>query len=86
MMFKANKILERIQKDSRETVGEAVGETVERILNVIKNNPKITKQGLSKETGLSVRGIEWNLKKLKETGLLKRIGPTKGGYWQIIKK
>jgi len=24
-------------------------------------------------------------KKLKEKGIIKRIGPAKGGYWEIIK-
>jgi ATP-dependent DNA helicase RecG len=32
---------------------------------------------------LTVKGIEWNLKKLKEDGKLERIGPAKGGHWEV---
>jgi len=32
------------------------------------------------------KNIEVNLNKLKEKGLLKRIGPDKGGYWEVIDK
>jgi len=28
-------------------------------------------------------GVKWNIKKLKQKGLLQRIGPAKGGYWKV---
>jgi predicted HTH transcriptional regulator len=57
--------------------------TVEKILSLITDNPQITQAGLQKLTGLTRRGIEWNLSKLKSQGLVERIGPDKGGYWKI---
>jgi ATP-dependent DNA helicase RecG len=57
--------------------------TVEKILFLIADNPQITQTELSEKTGLTRRGIEWNLTKLKDQGLLERIGPAKGGYWKI---
>ena len=63
---------------------KTVEKTVEKILSLIKLNPHITQNQLSEETGLSRRGIEWNLKKLKETNTIKRIGPDRGGYWEIL--
>ena len=59
---------------------------MEKILNAIKNNSKITQNKLIEVTGLTRRGVEWNLAKLKEKGIIKRIGPAKGGYWEVIKK
>ena len=38
---------------------------------------------LQEQLKLSRRGIEWQIKRLKEKGILERIGPTKGGYWKI---
>src|SRR3989338_1302803 len=64
---------------------KAVEKTVEKILAIIKEKPRITQKELSEETGLSRRGIEWNLQKLRNEGIIKRIGPDKGGYWEIIK-
>jgi predicted HTH transcriptional regulator len=31
------------------------------------------------------RSIERNIRKLQDQGLLRRIGPAKGGYWEVIK-
>ena len=37
---------------------------------------------------LTRRGVEWNIMKLKEKGLIIRRGPSRGegGYWEIIGK
>jgi len=61
-----------------------VGKTVGKILALINENSKITREKLSAKTGLTVRGVEWNLNKLKKEGALKRVGPAKGGYWKVV--
>ena len=33
---------------------------------------------------LSVRGIEWNLRKLSQVGIIRRVGPDKGGHREVI--
>jgi ATP-dependent DNA helicase RecG len=33
---------------------------------------------------ISLRKTKENIAKLKAMGFLRRIGPAKGGYWQII--
>ena len=71
-------------KTAPKTVVKTVVKTVGKILSLINENPKITREELSAKTGLTIRGVEWNLAKLKQKGLLKRIGPAKGGYWEII--
>ena len=58
---------------------------MEKILDAIKSNPKITQNELMEVTSLTRRGVEWNLAKLKEKGIIKRTGPAKGGHWEIIK-
>jgi len=62
-----------------------VEKTVEKIILAMKKNPKITQKELETITGLKRRGIEWNIKKLKEEGIIKRVGPAKGGHWEVIK-
>jgi predicted HTH transcriptional regulator len=56
---------------------------VEKILQAIKINPNVTIKGLQTITGLSRRGVEYQLSKLKEKQKIKRIGPAKGGHWII---
>jgi ATP-dependent DNA helicase RecG len=59
--------------------------TREKILEFISANPNITNQELADILELTVKGIEWQIKKLKEDGKLERIGGAKGGHWEILK-
>lgn len=58
--------------------------TVEKIIALIKKIPKITQAELTNLTGLSRHGAEWNIRQLKQAGLLTRIGPDKGGNLKVI--
>lgn len=70
---------------SWEKVGRKLGENEEKILGIINNDKFVTISKLSKLLDISTTAVEKNIAKLKEKGLLKRIGPAKGGYWEIIK-
>lgn len=70
-------------------VAEKTGEktrkkTREKILDLIRQNPEITAAELAKKVGLTSKGIEWNIRKLKSEGCLRRIGPDKGGRWEVL--
>ena len=71
-----------------ETVAKSSGtqhRTAIKILELIKNNSKITTPQIAMELGISTRGVEKNLRMLRESGLLKRVGsPTYGGHWEIV--
>lgn len=56
------------------------------IYALIKNNPYISKNEMMSHGSLTKKTVEYNLEKLKKRGLLKRIGPDKGGYWEVVKK
>lgn len=71
------------KKTVEKTVEKTMEKTVEKILSLVKENPQITQTELSTLTGLSRRGVEWNIQQLKKKGLLTRVGPDKGGLWQI---
>jgi len=70
-----------IGEKTREKVRE---KTREKILRLIRENPHITTLELAKKSEITPKGIEWNIRKLKTKGVLKRIGPDKGGYWKIV--
>jgi len=80
--IETEKIGEQITKNQNKTVDK----TVDKIVSLIKENPQITQVQLAELTGLSMRGVEWNLSNLKANGLLKRIDGKKYGYWKIIEK
>lgn len=60
--------------------------TSDKIIEMIKKDPQITAPQIAMELGISTRGVEKNLRQLRKTGTLKRVGsPTFGGYWEIVK-
>ncbi len=74
-------------EESIETVGfssEKTSNSSEKILELIKQNPKISAAGIAMEIGISSRGVEKQIKKLREAGIIKRNGADKGGYWEIV--
>ncbi|MDO9289240.1 MAG: hypothetical protein Q7T83_10660, partial [Thermodesulfovibrionales bacterium] len=54
------------------------------IYSLIKNNPHISKIEMMSQGSLTKKTVEYNLEKLKKKGILKRIGPDKGGHWEIV--
>ena len=63
---------------------EKTSNSSEKILELIKQNPKISAAGIAMEIGISSRGVEKQIKKLREAGIIKRNGADKGGYWEIV--
>ena len=71
-------------KAAQEAAHETVEKTVEKILSAMRGNPSITQQQLVEAIGLSRRGIEWQLNQLKAKGIIRRVGPDKGGHWEVL--
>jgi len=67
-----------------EKVGESKGESKGEIIEMIKGKPKVTVEEIAKELNMSLSGVEKNIRQLKKLGIIKRIGPNKGGYWEVI--
>lgn len=57
--------------------------TQEKIINLIKKNPSITQVEMAKVLELIRDGISYNIKTLKEKGVIERVGSTKNGIWKI---
>jgi ATP-dependent DNA helicase RecG len=55
----------------------------EKILRLIREKSTITIEEIADALGLSVKGVEKNIKILKQQKLLRRVGPDKGGHWEI---
>lgn len=67
-----------------KTRGKARGKTRGKILEHLQLHPETTLTDLAKELQISYKGIEWQFKQMKKVGLIKRIGPNKGGHWEVI--
>ena len=54
----------------------------QKIIDAIKANPFVTQEELVEIVGIARKNIIANMKKLQESGLIKRIGADKNGHWQ----
>ena len=70
-------------KTMEKTMEKTSEKTSEKILRLIETSPQITIDELADQLGRSTRSIEMQLQKLKEKNKIERIGPDKGGYWQV---
>ena len=54
------------------------------LLRLLKAHPGLTGKQAAEQLGLSQRAVEKQLAVLKAAGRLRRIGPNKGGHWQVV--
>ncbi|KFN40858.1 MAG: transcriptional regulator [Sulfuricurvum sp. MLSB] len=66
-----------------ETRGKTRGKTRENILETMRKTPSVTMEELAEAAGISTKGIEWQIQKLKSEGIIRRIGSAKGGHWEV---
>ena len=71
-------------KTTEKTTEKNVEKSVEKVWRLIKQDPYITTKQIADAVGLSIRGIEENIKKLKREGRIRRIGGDNGGHWEVI--
>jgi ATP-dependent DNA helicase RecG len=80
--FKRKNYEDRIHREIK--LPEKLPELQKIVINNMLKNSRITYAQLAGITGKSREAIRKNINKLKEAGLIKRIGPDKGGYWQVF--
>ena len=76
-----------LHEKTREKTGEKTREkTREKIVRLIQEDPTITTDQLAESLEVSVKGVEWQLNSLKRDNVIKRVGPDKGGHWEVLGK
>ena len=72
------------QESVEDTTQKTTQKTTQIILTAIHANASITRKELADLCGISSDGIKWQLKHMQEKGLIRRIGPDKGGHWEVV--
>mgnify|MGYP005795669293 FL=1 len=69
----------------RPNFAQTINESVENgIIELIKENSKITQVEMAKILGVSRDQIKRNIKKLKDDNKIDRIGNRNNGYWKVL--
>ena len=56
----------------------------QKVLELISVDDKITTQEMADKLEISRRAVAKTIAKLQSVGILRRVGPDKGGHWEII--
>lgn len=60
-----------------------LSDTEKKVVKIILKNPEITQDKMAECMGMSKNGIRYVMNKLKNKGILVRVGATKKGKWSI---
>lgn len=72
-----------VMKTTTKTTTKTTSDIENRILSIIRENPKITVKSISRMVEITEDGIRYHIKKLKKQGLLEYIGASRSGHWEI---
>ena len=75
-------VIEKVIKKAA-ALNEKLTENRLSIIKLIIENPYISKSELSKHVGISENSISRNIEAMRDK-YLRRVGPNKGGFWEII--
>lgn len=82
--FKSSESLSNIPKAVTSNVNYVLSETQEKIIDLIKENNRITQIEISQRLSIDKTTVTRNLDVLKKQNVIKRIGSTKNGQWEIL--
>ena len=73
-------------ENGEESLGNhnSISVQYEQILACINDNSIITMEEIQQATGIAIRTIKRRLSELKQSGRLRRVGPDKGGHWEVL--
>ena len=58
--------------------------TADKLIELLKAHPSLTQVGMSNALGISRQAVQKHIANLKKSGRLRRIGPDKGGHWEVV--
>lgn len=63
-----------------------IGQSASRILACILEDQNTTTAKIAIEIKISTRAVADQIAKLRKFNLIGRVGPDKGGYWEVLKR
>ena len=82
------------QKTTQETTQETTQKTTPittpistqvQLASLILARPDISQQELAVALGLTRDGVKYHINKMKHDGVIRHMGPTRGGRWKVLK-
>ncbi len=77
-------VTENVTEKAIDTSQKTSQKTPQKIIELVRDNPYISTSEMADIIGIDRRNIARNIKKLQDQGIVRRVGPDKGGFWGII--
>jgi len=74
----------REKSGKKKAVRKSGKKTVDRVLELLAANPHITFEAMVSTLQITRSTIQKHIANLKAAGRLRRIGPDKGGHWEVL--
>lgn len=71
------------QETTQETFKQK--STKDKIIEALRQDGSLTREDLAQKVGVSDNAVKQHLANLKKDNIIKRVGSTKSGHWEIIK-
>lgn len=69
-----------------ETTRVETKSTRDKIIELIREDKRITTAELADKLEITVKGVEYHLDRLKKDNIIRHVGSTKAGAWEILKE
>ena len=80
----ADGIVVKVAENIVDSIVEKLSTMRGRIVKIVWKNPYASAQSISEVVGIAPRNVQEHLRKLQTQGIIRRIGPDKGGHWEIV--
>lgn len=71
------------KSDQNAPINASLTDFQVQLVDLIAENPFISYEVLAEKLNKNRTTVMRNIQKLKELGILKRVGPKKSGYWEV---
>lgn len=58
----------------------------EKIIALLSQDSTLSAAALAERISITAQTVEKQIARMKADGVLRQIGPDKGGYWQVVEK
>lgn len=73
------------QKSTLEsTLKSILNKTDGALVELMKKNPRVTISFMQEQLGITRDGVNKALRRLKAAEVIRRVGPDKGGHWEVV--
>ena len=84
-VYEAQRRLKRgIRQHEKKAVRKSGKKTVDKVWELLRDQPHLTQVGMSAALGISRQAVQKHIANLKKAGRLRRVGPDKGGHWEVV--